>query len=189
MDKKDPKYESLKSKLLKLSRLADSGDTHEARNARYAIERLCSQYGISIEEITAEVQESKWYDFEVGRSKTMLSLFAQCYFSVTGKKRLDYRQIPGRSKVSVNLTAFEYAELKSMFVWHKSNYNAEHKKMEDTLFQAYIHKHGLFCSHSDDDGEDKEETKLTPELIERIKRIIHMKQTLSDTHYHKMIEQ
>ena len=49
MDKKDPKYESLKSKLLKLSMLADSGDTHEARNARYAIERLCSQYGISIE--------------------------------------------------------------------------------------------------------------------------------------------
>lgn len=47
MDKKDPKYESLKSKLLKLSRLADSGDTNEARNARYAIERLCSQYGIS----------------------------------------------------------------------------------------------------------------------------------------------
>lgn len=119
----------------------------------------------------------------------MLSLFAQCYFSVTGKNRLDYRQIPGRSKVSVNLTAFEYAELKSMFVWHKSNYNAEHKKMEDTLFQAYIHKHGLFGSHSDDDGGEKEETKLTPELIERIRRIIHMKQTLSDTHYHKMIEQ
>lgn len=162
MDKKDPKYESLKSKLLKLSMLADSGDTHEARNARYAIERLCSQYGISIEEITAEVQESKWYDFEVGRSKTMLSLFAQCYFSVTGKNRLDYRQIPGRSKVSVNLTAFEYAELKSMFVWHKSNYNAEHKKMEDTLFQAYIHKHGLFGSHSDDDGGRKGRNQTDP---------------------------
>lgn len=189
MDKKDPKYESLKSKLLKLSRLADSGDTHEARNARYAIERLCNQYGISIEEITAEVQESKWYDFEVCRSKTMLSLFAQCYFSVTGKNRFEYRQIPGRSNVCVNLTAFEYAELKSMFAWHKSNYNAEHKKMEDTLFQAYIHKHGLFGAHSDDDWEDKEETKLTPELLERIRRIIHMKQTLSDTHYHKMIEQ
>lgn len=189
MDKKDPKYESLKSKLLKLSRLADSGNTHEARNARFAIERLCRQYGISIEEITAEVQERKWYDFEVGRSKTMLSLFAQCYFSVTGKNRLDYRHITGRSKVSVNLTAFEYAELKSMFVWHKSNYNAEHKKMEDTLFHAYIHKHGLFGSHSDDDGGEKEETELTPELLERIRRIIHMKQTLSDTHYHKMIEQ
>lgn len=189
MNKKDPKYESLKNKLLKLSKLADSGDTHEARNARFAIERLCSQYDISIEEITAEVQESKWYDFEVGCSKTMLSLFAQCYFSVTGKRRLDYRQIPGRSKVEVCITAFEYAELKSMFFWHKSNYNAEHKKMEDTLFQAYIHKHGLFCSHSDDDGEEKEETTLTPELLERIRRILHMKQTLSDTHYHKMIEQ
>lgn len=189
MDKKDPKYESLKSKLLKLSSLADSCDTHEARNARYAIEHLCSKYGISIEEITSEVQESKWYDFEVGRSKVMLSLFAQCYFSVTGKNRFNYRQIPGRSKVGVNLTSFEYAELKSMFAWHKSNYNAEHKKMEDTLFHAYIHKHGLFGAHSDDDGKDKEETKLTPELLERIRRIIHMKQTLSDTHYHKMIEQ
>lgn len=72
MDKKDPKYESLKSKLLKLSRLADSCDTNEARNARYAIERLCSQYGISIEEITAEVQDSKWYDFEVGDRKSVV---------------------------------------------------------------------------------------------------------------------
>lgn len=189
MDNKDPKYESLKSKLLKLLRFANSGDTHETRNARCAIERLCSQYGISIEEITAEDQESKWYDFEVGRSKTILSLFAQCFFCVTGKSRLAYRQISGRSKVSVNVTAFEYAELKSMFVWHKSNYNIEQKKMEDTLFQAYVHKHRLFGTHSDDDGEDREETKLTPELIERIKQIIYMKQSLSDTHYHKMIEQ
>lgn len=43
MDKKDPKYESLKSKLLKLSRLADSGDTHEARNAA----SLLNDYAVS----------------------------------------------------------------------------------------------------------------------------------------------
>lgn len=189
MDKKDPKYESLKNKLLKLSKLADSGDTHEARNARFAIERLCSQYDISIEEITAEVQESKWYGFEVGRSKTMLNLFAQCYFHVTGENRLNYRQIPGRSKVEVSLTAFEYAELKSMFDWHQSNYKAEQKKLEDTLFQAYIHKHSLFGKSSNKDSDENEETELTPEILERIRQIIHMKQTLSDTHYHKLLEQ
>lgn len=76
-----------------------------------------------------------------------------------------------------------------MFAWHQSNYKSELKKIEDTLFQEYIHKHSLFRAKSDEDNENEEETELTPEMIERIKRILHMKQTLSDNHYYKMIEQ
>lgn len=189
MDKNDPKYESLKSRLIKMSRLAESGDTNEARCARFQIERICLQYDISIDEILQEEQEKKWYEFEVGRAKVMLSLFAQCYMAVTGNRRMDYRQIKRSSKIQINLTAFEYAELKSMFDWHQSNYKAEQKKLEDTLFQAYIHKHSLFGNRSDEDSDDNDETELTPEMLERIRRIIHMKQTLSDTHYHKLLEQ
>lgn len=193
MNKKDPKYESLKSKLIKLSRLADSGDTHEARNARLAVERICQQYGVSIDEILSDEQESKWYEFDIGRSSKMLALFAQCHGVVTGKRRLTYRRIPRSSKLDVCLTAFEYAELKSMFAWHQANYKAEREKTEETLFQAYIHKHNLFRAESESDEdteeEEEEEKELTPEMLDRIKRILLMKQTLSDTHYHKMIEQ
>ena len=189
MDKNDPKYESLKSRLIKMSRLAEIGDTNEALNARKAIERICLQYDISIEEILLEYQEQKWYEFDIGRSDIMLSLFAQCHGVVTGKGRLEYRKAKRISKIDVCLTAFEYAELKSMFAWHQSNYKSELKKMEDTLFQAYIYKHNLFRAKSDEDKENEEDTELTPKMLERIKRIIHMKQTLSDTHYHKMIEQ
>lgn len=188
MNKNSPKYESLRSKLIKLSRFSDSGDTNETRNARFAIERLCSQYGVSVEEITSEVQESRWYEFDIGRSKFMLSLFAQCHGYITGKSSFEYLKVPRSSRIKAKLTAIEYAELKSMFDWHQANYKAELQKMEDTLFDAYIHKHNLFSSHSDNGGE-KEEVELTPEMLERIKRIIHMKQILSDNHYHKMIEQ
>lgn len=172
-----------------MSRLAESGNTNEALNARNAIERICHQYDISIEEILLECQEQKWYEFDVGRSNTMLHLFAQCYMVVTDKRRMDYHKAKGSSKVDVCLTAFEYAELKSMFAWHQSNFKVELKKMEDTLFQAYIHKHRMFSSKPDKESKNEEDTELTPEMLERIKRILQMKQNLSDNHYRKMIEQ
>lgn len=189
MDNKGPKYESIRSKLIKMSRLADSGDTHEAEAARFAIERICDQYDISIDDILSEDEESKWYEFNIGRSSKMLSLFCQCHGYVTGKSSMEYRRLPHSAVVEVCLTPFEYAELKSMFEWHRSNYKAEREKIESTLLDAYIHKHNLFRSSRDTDDSSNDELELTPEMLERIKRIIYMKQALSDTHYHKMIEQ
>lgn len=189
MENNDPQYIRLKSRLIKLSKLAESGDTYEPRNARLKIEQICSQYGISINDVLADEQEAKWYEFEIGRSKIMLSLFAQCHGVITGKKQMEYRKVPRSSKIDVCLTAFEYVELKSMFDWHQSNYKVELQKVEDDLFQAYIHKHNLFRAKSGEDNEDNEEAELTPEMLERIKRILQMKQTLSDNHYRKMIEQ
>lgn len=190
MNKKDPKYESLKSRLIKMSRLAESGDTHEADAARIAIERICDQYGINMEDVLSDEVESKWYEFNIGRSSKMLSLFCQCHGYVTGKRSMEYRRLPHSAIVEVCLTPFEYAELKSMFEWHRSNYKAEREKIESTLFDAYIHKHNLFRNRNENEEDSNEgESELTPEMLERIKRIIYMKQALSDTHYHKMIEQ
>lgn len=187
MDKKDPKYESLKSRLMKMYRLAESGDTHEAHTARLAIERICQQYGISIDDVLSECNERTWHEFNIGRSSIMLNLMVQCHGVVTGEKRMNYRQSPRSATIEVRLTAFEYAELKSMFEWHKANFKAEREKIVGTLYDAYIHKHNLFRTKSEDEQED--ELELTPEMFERIRKILYMKQALSDTHYHKMIEQ
>lgn len=44
-------YESIKSKLKKLLALAEGGVGGEAHNARILLEKLCDEYGISLEDL------------------------------------------------------------------------------------------------------------------------------------------
>ena len=55
-------YESLKKKLRKLQALAEQGYRGEAENARRAIERICEQYGLKIEDIL-DIETKRRYTF------------------------------------------------------------------------------------------------------------------------------
>lgn len=74
-------YESIKNKLKKLLALAERGMQGEAENARRLLEKLCKEYGVSMDELLDENQV-KYHFFEVGRNKIYLDLFAQCYYKV-----------------------------------------------------------------------------------------------------------
>ena len=60
----DKNIESIKSKILKLHALAESGNTHEAKTARAMLERWLSQYGLSLEDILNESNKKRWYEFK-----------------------------------------------------------------------------------------------------------------------------
>ena len=85
-------YESIKNKLKKLLALAERGVQGEAENARRLLEKLCMEYGVSMDELLDENQV-KYHFFEVGRNKIYLDLFSQCYYKVANADRLSYRQI------------------------------------------------------------------------------------------------
>lgn len=109
----EKEYESIKEKLKKLLALAERGVQGEAENARRLLEKLCNEYGISIDELLDENQV-KYYFFDVGRNKTQVDLFSQCYYKVANANRMSYKQV-SRSRIAVEMTAIQYAELVSLF--------------------------------------------------------------------------
>lgn len=186
MDKNDAKYESLKQKLLKMAALAEQGYRGEAEAAKAAIKRLCAQYGVTLEEILAEQEETKRYQFEIGRNKCYLTLFVQCHGVVTNKSRMSYVQRT-RSIIAVDLTPLQYAELCSLFEWHKANFNKDLQAMQETIVSAYVHKHHLFAAVDKDDPTE-EDKPLTAKEFARLYAIIAMQDQLGDNKYHKMLE-
>lgn len=176
-------YESIKQKLLKLQALAERGYKGEAYAAQQAIERICQQYNIRLDDIL-DAQAKRWYTFETGRSKAMQTLFIQCYAKVMNVGSMSYRQI-GRNRIGIELTALQYAELSNMFEWHKDNFAQELEDMKQTFLEAYISKHNIYRDTGDDNTEEKE---LTMEDLQRIRKMLAMRETLSDRHYNKMLE-
>ena len=174
-------YESLKEKLKKLQALAERGWQGEAENARRLLEKLCRQYGVSLEEILDDSQVKR-YTFAVGRNKMYGELFMQCYAKTTNQRRMAYRQL-SRSEISIELTALQYAELKSLYEWHKANLERDLEDIKKTVLDAYIMKHALFSEKRSD-----KETELTPEDIVRLKKMLKMQNVLNDNHYQKLLE-
>lgn len=188
MKKENNQYESIKQKLLKLHALAQKGYKGEAEAAKRVIERLCAQYGITLEEVLC-VEEPKLYEFEIGRYKYMLTLFVQCYGVVTGIGELSYFK-RSRNKIAVDLTPLQYAELSSLFEWHKANFLKDLAAMQDTIVEAYVNKHNIFRTLSEEEQAERDarEEKLTPAKLRRLAAIMAMQGELGDNRYHKQLE-
>lgn len=145
MDKNSNQYESIKQKLLKLQALAEKGYRGEADAAKRAIERICAQYGVTLEEVLC-VDQPQRYEFEIGRYKYMLTLFCQCHGVVTGIGQLSYYK-RSRNRIAVDLTPLQYAELSSLFEWHKANFLKDLAAMQairnveqsETCHIAFLH--------------------------------------------------
>lgn len=175
-------YESIKNKLKKLLALSEQGVQGEAGNARRLLEKLCKEHGVSIEELMDENQV-KPYQFDIGRDSFYKALFVQCYCKVTKKRFLEYHR-ESRSRISAEMTALQYAELVSLFEWHKANFNKDLEDMKRNILLAYCRKHRL---HSDIKPEDKTGIELTREEKERLLKVMCIQETLGDSQYHKLL--
>lgn len=182
--KEGKEFESLKAKLKKLKALAEKGVGGEAINAQRLLERLCAENDISLDDLDDETKKKR-YTFNVGRSRALLRLFAQCAFKVTKSHSVSYVS-ESRSEISVELTAIDYAELKGLFEWHKANFERELEDIRKTVFTAYCRKHRLFY---DGKTEDNDSHELTPEEIERLLKALKMESMLSNETCQHLIEQ
>lgn len=184
MKTNNEQYENLKKKLLKLQALAEQGYKGEAENARRAIERICKQYGLKLEDIL-DIKTKHLYTFEIGRKKEMMNLFIRCLSAVCDTSNMYYWRLT-RSSIKIELTALQYAEVASLFDWHKANYNRELAEFKSSFMSAYIGKHNLFFNEERNGNVSDE---LTQEDIERIRRVWKMREAMSDNTYRKQLEE
>ena len=174
--------ESIKNKLKKLLALSEQGVQGEAENARKLLEKLCEEYGVSIEDLLDENQ-TKFYQFDIGRDVLYRKIFVQCYCKVTNRQSLEYHQ-ESRSRISVEMTALQYAELMALFEWHKTNFNKDLEDMKRNVLLAYCRKHRL---RSDIKPDDETGIELTREEKERLLKVMCIQETLGDSQYHKLL--
>lgn len=179
---KDKDIKSIKSKILKLHALAESGNTHEAMNARAMLEKWLIQYGLSLEDILEEHNEPRWYEFKA-RTGWEKKLLLQCYFMVKNANEVRYKK--RGEAISFELTPYEFAEITNYYEWHRKQLGKELKEMQQNFVSAYIMKHGIT---SQDDG-DTPVKPMTKEDLERIKNVLILMRTVKDTHYQKLLEQ
>lgn len=180
-------FESIKSKLRKLQALAEKGYKGEAAAAKRLLDKLCEQYGVSLEDVLDQEKKTR-YRFEIGKGKIWLDLFMQCYANITGNRELRYIRETNSIIRGVELTAYQFAEISNLFFWHKSNLKKDFEQTQRLVFEAYIQKHRIFRDRSNDPEDAEEEQSNQPIDLARLRAMVAMMETLNDNYYHKMIE-
>lgn len=175
--------ETIKSKILKLQALVERGERGEAANAKRLLDKLLSKYDLTIEYVLAEKEDKKWYKFNA-RRKWEESLLFQCYYKTMNEDEVSFKRY--RGTISIELTAYQYAELSNYYDWNKKQLAKELKQVVEDYTDAYILRHNITSDHYDENGE--EEKPLTAEEKYRLYRIYKLVETVEDTSYTKMIE-
>ena len=187
MHNTDQAFESIKSKLRKLQALAEQGYKGEAETARRMLNKLCEQYGVSLDEVLNQEQTNR-YRFEIGKGKIWLSLFMQCYANVTGNRELRYIRETNSIIRGVELTAYQFAEISNLFFWHKANLKKDVEQTQQLVFEAYVQKHRIFRDRSKDPEGETVEQPDKPIDFDHLRAVVAMMNNLNDNRYHKMIE-
>lgn len=178
---KEP-FESIKSRLKKIQALVENGYEGEAQAAKQLLDGMCRKYGLSIEDLLDQDKVER-REFNIGRNKINLRLFVQCYAKVSGKKGVGfYRESP--SVISLELTAYQYAEILNLFNWHKTNLQKDLDNAQQLCFEAYVQKHALYRERS----EEEEKDDKTPVDFKRLSQIVMMMGNLNDRSYYKQLK-
>ena len=177
-------YETIKSKILKLHELALRGEHEEAKNAQRHLDNMLSKYNLSLDRILAEKNNKKLRCFIIGSFYD--KLFFQCVFQVLDISKLSYKESK-KGHYYIEMTELEYAELISLFEWHKQNYKKEYDKIIKSFTSAYIQKHEIWNKTDSTDEENLNDDRNEIDY-EEIKRIIALQNSISDKKYVKMIE-
>jgi len=172
--------ERIRDRLLKIKRLAESGETHEAANARMHLEAMLAKYGMTIADLSEDERTQRVFEYGSMDELTLLALV--CCGIVGEKRTTEAKYKPKARQFFIDLTAYEYAELRSMFDWHRTNFRKEKRKLMKTFCDAYIIKHNLCTSN-----EDAAPRELTADERRQVVEAIRLSDSLSDVYYRKQI--
>jgi hypothetical protein len=178
-------YEKVIDKVKKLQALAERGERGEALAAKRALEALCSQHGIDIEELFSEEKLRCYFKLPY-HDPFAKSILFQIYANVTGNKQITYREGKYKNEIWFELTNAQNLEIISMYSFFINQWKKEKKRLLENLIDAFINKHDLF-SHAKDE-EEKQDEPMTPERWKKIMEMSALMDTLEDVSYHKQIE-
>lgn len=166
---------------MKIKRLADGGEFHEAANAKAHLEALLKKYGMTIADLGEE--EKTVRTFKYGNQFEM-EMLVMHLTAVIGPERTcgsSYNQ--SKKEVYTELTAYEYAEVRSMHEWHCRNFASEKRRMLKNIQNAYILKHNLCAAVPT--TERREPTEASRKMY---LDALELSRTLNDVYYHKQLE-
>lgn len=172
-------FESIKRKIQKLQAMIERGERNEAANAQKLLSEMLEKYKIDFNNITEEV---KWRFFKC-KNREEASVLFHCYYKVMNKNQITYKHY--RHDYYIELTEYEYAEIKNMYEWHVAKYREELDKIKKDLVDAFVLEHNL-TSDDNSDRQDEDFT-LTQEDIIRFQRINEIQANLGRDRYYKMI--
>ena len=173
-------FESVKRKIQKLQAMIDRGESNEAETAQKLLRELLEKYQIDISSITEEKVE--WRHFKC-KSREEASVLFHCYYKVMNKGEVTYKHY--RHDYYIELTEYQYLEIKNMYEWHAAKFREELDNMKKDLVDAFVMEHNL-TSDDNSDRQDEDFT-FTKEDLERFERIMMMQQNLGRERYYKMI--
>lgn len=174
--------DKIKDRLLKLKTLADKGYMGEALAARRALDSMLNKYGLSIDDLYDT--KAKWRWIKVGSNKELRTILHQCHFQIIDSPNSTYKEYKG--EIGFELTPSQYADLMSLFDFHKSQFKKERAKIISNLTKAYIQKHEIWGrSEYDDDDLPKERNPLS---WDEIKSILALSESMDDVSYHKQLK-
>lgn len=79
----------------------------------------------------------------------------------------------------------QYAEIISLYNWHKGNYLREMRDFKKNFMSAYVGKHDLFLERERQGSHNFED--LTQEELNNMIKVLKIKEAMSDNIYRKQI--
>lgn len=167
--------QSIIETLKKILALREQGVDGEAAAAEALLQRMCNKYGISVDELL-ERDKTVQVCFKGVSDPHIRRLLFGCYYKVTNKSSLSYYKY-GRA-IIIELSPAEAIDLQELFSVMKKAFLKERKKQMSDLLDAFRLSNGLF---SQGDGDSQSEQSLSPDELERLRRIAHLSMTIRPT--------
>ena len=144
--------DDLRSKLLKVKALADTGSAGEREAARAILCRLASKHGLTEFGLSEEPKQQYKFSYENKYEKRIL---IQIYAKITKQSTIRYRYPNNGSKrILVTLTPDQYQEMKKLYGVYRKAFQKQLERVAAGLIDAFIHKHDLWSGVVSD--EEKE---------------------------------
>jgi len=138
-------------KLKKIKSLSEQGIDGEAQAAKHALQKLLKQYNLSLNDLADDIKKERCFFAKENKDQDVL---LYCCLKILGADRYKtlYRYKGERSKLYIELTDYEFAELSEYYDFHKRNYRKEFKQMETDFIKAYQYKHNLYSDTPSEDA-------------------------------------
>lgn len=156
----------IKDRLLKILALAQGGVGGEKENAERMLEALCKKHGVTVDELEGRAIDRHWFYVNSKHEKRLLFQIVNLFVDDLKRRSTVWTHKKRSRAVGFELTAGEHAQVKVGF----ETYKAAWLEQQDLFFSAFIWKNRIWSQRPD----DAERPELTPEELERARRIQEM---------------
>jgi hypothetical protein len=157
------KEESIKKKLQRIYELSERGTGGERDTAKRMLDALLARHGVTLDELVSEQVDWRRFKWSTPMERQLLN---QVIFHVLQVNEFKSFHLPKNRWMEVKMTEAQAIDVRTLFLhWRKP---LERHLQE--AFEAFVHVNEIH-SNVESDGERKE---LTPQEIERLKRVMGM---------------